>query len=75
MLDANMSFVIDEMHKIHNFTAIELYPTNTGILISSLVQFSSKKKKEKMKEFPGSPVVKTLHSHCLGPGFNPWSGN
>ena len=27
------------------------------------------------QEFPGGPVVKTLHSHCQGPGFNPWSGN
>ena len=24
-------------------------------------------------EFPGSPVVTTLHSHCWGPEFNPWS--
>ena len=23
--------------------------------------------------FPGGPVVRTLHSHCPGPGFNPWS--
>ena len=26
------------------------------------------------REFPGGPVVRTLHSHCRGPGFNPWSG-
>ena len=26
-------------------------------------------------EFPGGPVVRTRHFHCLGPGFNPWSGN
>ena len=25
--------------------------------------------------FPGSPVVRTQHFHCLGPGFNSWSGN
>ena len=25
--------------------------------------------------FPGGPVVKTLHSQCRGPGFDPWSGN
>ena len=24
---------------------------------------------------PGDPVVKTLHSQCRGPGFDPWSGN
>ena len=23
----------------------------------------------------GGPVVRNLHSHCRGPGFNPWSGN
>ena len=22
-------------------------------------------------EFPGGPVVRTLSSHCQGPGFNP----
>ena len=25
--------------------------------------------------FPGSPVAKTPHSHCRGPGFDPWSRN
>ena len=27
------------------------------------------------KDFPGSPVAKTLGSQCRGPGFNLWSGN
>ena len=26
-------------------------------------------------DFPGSSVVKTLHSRCRGHGFDPWSGN
>lgn len=26
-------------------------------------------------DFPGGLVVRTLHTHCLGPGFNPWSEN
>ena len=26
-------------------------------------------------EFPGSPVVKTRHFHCRGPGFNLWLWN
>ena len=26
-------------------------------------------------EFPDSPRVRTPHSHCRGPWFNPWSGN
>ena len=25
------------------------------------------------REFPGSPVVRTLHFHCRGHGSNPWS--
>ena len=25
-------------------------------------------------DFPGSPVVKTLHFHCWEPRFDPWSG-
>ena len=31
--------------------------------------------KNKLREFPDSPVVRTPHSHCPRPGFNPWSGN
>ena len=27
------------------------------------------------REFHGGPVVKTLHSHCRGPGFDPWLEN
>ena len=27
------------------------------------------------RDFPGGPAVKTLHSQCRGPGFDPWSGN
>ena len=26
-------------------------------------------------DFPGSAVVITLHIHCRGHGFAPWSGN
>ena len=26
-------------------------------------------------DFPGGPVVKTLHSQCRGPNFDSWSGN
>ena len=28
-----------------------------------------------LREFPGGPVVRTLHFHCWGPGFDHWSGN
>ena len=28
-----------------------------------------------LRDFPGSPVVKTLCFQCMGHGFNPWSGN
>ena len=27
-----------------------------------------------LREFPGSPVVRTPCFHCRGPGFDPWSG-
>ena len=26
-------------------------------------------------EFPGATVIRTPHSHCWGPRFNPWLGN
>ena len=25
-------------------------------------------------DFPRGPVVETLHFHCMGHGFEPWSG-
>ena len=28
-----------------------------------------------LREFPGSPVVRTQCFHGRGPGFNPWLGN
>ena len=31
--------------------------------------------KDHSGEFPDGPVVRTLHFHCGGPGFDPWSGN
>ena len=33
------------------------------------------KKTNKVVEFPGGPVVRTRHFHCLGPRFIPWLGN
>ena len=27
-----------------------------------------------LRDFPSGPVVRSLHSPCRGPGFNPWSG-
>ena len=32
-------------------------------------------KKRWSQEFPGSPAVRTLCSHCRRPGFSPWLGN
>ena len=26
-------------------------------------------------DFPSSPVIRTLHFHCKGCEFNPWTGN
>ena len=28
-----------------------------------------------LRDFPGGPEAKTLHSQCSGPGFDFWSGN
>ena len=36
---------------------------------------SGKKKDRECGDFPGGPVVKTLHFHCRGHGFDPWLGN
>ena len=33
--------------------------------------FSTIKKEKRIKEFPGSSVVRSLNFHCQGPRFNP----
>ena len=33
------------------------------------------KKEQQSRDFPGSPGVKTLCSHCREHGFDPWLGN
>ena len=30
---------------------------------------------DKKREFPGGPAVRTWHTHCQGPRFNPWMEN
>ena len=32
-------------------------------------------KKAIKRDFPGGPLVKTLHFHCGRQGFDPWLGN
>ena len=32
-------------------------------------------KKVRKRDFPGGPLVKTLHFHCGRQGFEPWLGN
>ena len=36
---------------------------------------SSNTSQEEDQDSPGSPVAKTLRSHCRGPRFDPWSEN
>ena len=38
-------------------------------------EFELGEKKEHLREFPGSPVVKTQHFHCCGLGISPWLDN
>ena len=39
------------------------------------MKYYSAIKKKEIRDFPGGRVDKTPHSECMGPGFNPWSGN
>ena len=38
-------------------------------------QVPSSRIKTRNWDFPGSPMVKTLHFHCRGQRFSPWLGN
>ena len=45
------------------------------IYCSYLTFILSGEEKKRKREFPGGPVVRTLRSHCQGPGFDPWLGS
>ena len=45
--------------------------SSLGLLVAS---YTSGLKRE-VRDFPGGPVGKTLHSQCRRPKFDPWSGN
>ena len=40
-----------------------------------IIILSEVSQKEKDRDFPGGPVVKTPCFHCRGNGLHPWSGN
>lgn len=46
-----------------------------GCLRGTTFHKESKTEENEKMDFPGSPVAKTPHSRCRGPGFNHWSGN
>ena len=58
----------------HHFTSVN---QDTISLLWSSQSFRRKQVRDnKPREFPGGPVVRTLHRHCQGlPGLNPWTGN
>ena len=54
-------------------------PWPESSFVSCSVLFSSvpnvKSQERCSQDFPGDPVVKTLHSQCRGQGFDPWPGD
>ena len=45
-----------------------------GPVAGEIAVQSRKNEKERVRDFPGGPVVRTLPFKCRGQGFNPWSG-
>ena len=50
--------------------AVAMFP-QANYLTSLTLSFFFCKKRDKKREVPGSPVVRTWHFHSRGPGFNP----
>ena len=42
---------------------------------SNWIHLKAPNSKTFFRDFPGGPVVKTLHFHCRGHGFDAWLGN
>ena len=43
--------------------------------LRSFCLYNEQLSRKRNREFPGGPMVRTLHFHCQRPGFSPWSGN
>ena len=62
----------------YHFCAISPPPKKKVCILNFMIKKQQKKPQLRtfyLGEFPGSPVVRTPHSHCRGPGFDPWLGN
>ena len=45
-----------------------------ALLYTEGIYVDRDKAEMQLRDFSGGPVVKTLHFHCRGCGFDPWSG-
>ena len=51
---------------------IGIFLTTNAVPVHYQKKFS--RYKGAKRDFPGGPVIKTLHFQCRGHGFDPWSG-
>ena len=66
MKETEMKWEKTEFMKSVGYSDLEERPPSKMIKLPLRRQF---------RDFPGGAVVKTPHSQCRGPKFDPWSGN
>ena len=71
-------------HTMENYPSIEknailpfaaIWMDLKNITLSEVISFICAISKTIQMDFPGGPVAKTPCYQCMGPGFDPWSGN
>ena len=53
----------------------EIFHSRAALSHTSFRPKGEAKRRSRTGDFPGGPVVKTPHSQCREPGFDPWSGD
>ena len=71
---SHLKDIVDKFLELEN--SLDGFWSNTLLQMKTLGQWDRNFSKAHVRrEFPGNPVLKTLHFHCRGCGFDPWSGN
>ena len=71
----NLLIIDYEVYSLLKHIRIFSYLWNNKLWESIINKSQKSNFKTNTGDFPGSPVVKTLHFHCRGHGFDPWWGN
>ena len=71
IMQTGLSYLENRVSKL----LLRLFPWPEVLVLLLCLVSSYLSEKSIWEEFPGGPVVRTLHARCRGHGFDPWSGS